>query len=252
MRKSPLFIGMLSLTAALIIGCNDSKSTRTLIDTKALYEISASDKLIIHIEDGADDSSENQLNETTDSNNTSPMPNITANGQTDFVKVHVGEPVFFSSEGSVDQDGEIVKYIWTDMDNNVLSTDPDFTRIFYAPAVYEKTLTVVDDKNGIAQQRICILADIEKEDIPLIAHTGPDIVTRANLPVVVEGRAICKTGNFSYEWREGDNILANTQRLGYLFDEWVHYVTFKITDNDTGMYAMHTMKITVKPALETE
>ena len=254
MQRRPLFISLLSLTAILTIGCNDAKSTRALVDTKALYQVSASDTLIIHIEDdgqngeGSEDNN-TQQNEAEESNQP-PEANVTANGHTDFVQVHVGEPVFFSSEGSHDPDGRIVKYIWTDMDENVLSTDENFTRTFYVPAIYEKTLTVIDDKNASAQRRVCILADITPADIALIAHAGPDVITNTNTHVVIEGRAVCKTGDFSYEWREGEVLLSESAILDHVFTEGEHMVTLKVTDNTTGKYALDSVKITVKPASE--
>ena len=262
MQKRVWSFSLAALVALSISGCNNgSTHNERALDTKALYEVAANDKLVIHIEDdnpqidpdGSTDAEDNgNGDDTTADTETPPHENqppvaiAHANEGTAFINVHVGDPVFFTSEGSNDPDGKIEKYIWTDMDDNVLSTDANFTRTFCVPAIYEKTLTVIDDKNASSHARVCILADITRADIALIAHAGPDIVTDAGTPVTIEGRAICKTGDFSYAWYENGELLSENATLYRLFNPGRHEVTLKITDNATGMYALDRVVVTVK------
>jgi hypothetical protein len=253
MQQRLVKLSLVALLAVTIAGCGNNTHNDRSLDTKSLYEVAANDKLVIHIENdkpgtGTNSTTADDKNSSTEETNQPPVAVVHANDGTDFISVHVGEPVFFSSEGSHDPDGQIAKYIWTDMDDNVLSTDANFTRTFYVPAIYEKTLTVTDDKNSSAYARVCILADITQSDINLIAHAGPDIYTKENTPVTINGRAICKTGDFSYEWKEGDEVLSESATLSRIFSVGRHKVYFKITDNSTGMYAVDTVIITVKPA----
>jgi hypothetical protein len=239
-----------------ITGCGSNSHESRMLATNAVYEIAASDTLIIHIEDknGSNDTNgsvmpDNNATEEPGSQNESPIAVVHANGGQQYVSVHVGEPVFFTSEGSYDPDGTITRYIWTDMDDNVLSTDANFTRTFYSPAIYEKTLTVTDDKNASAYARVCILADITPTDIALIAHAGPDIFTTAGTPVSIEGRAICKSGDFSYAWYEVGSLLSSEATLHHIFGTGTHTLHFRVTDNATGMYAVDSVTIHVADAV---
>ncbi len=251
MQKGLLTTGLFSLAALMLIGCGNGTKTARALDTKSIFAV-AGDKLLIHIEDGNSsapaDGSDNTDNGTLTGLNKLPVASVKANGTSGYLMVHTGEPVLFTAEGSYDPDGSIAHYIWSDMDANILSTDANFTRTFYKPAVYEKTLTVVDDQNGAAQAHVCVLADITPEDIPLIAQAGPDIVTTADKAVTVTGHAVCKEGDFEYQWSEGEQILSEDATLGYLFGVGEHIVRFRVTDKATGMYAVDTLKITVLPS----
>lgn len=248
-------LSLVTLAALTFYGCGSGTHENRSLGTKALYQVAANDKLVIRIEDGegnggsltpgGDDITQNGASQGEESG---PVAVATANGTDGFVHVHVGEPVLFSSGGTYDPDGEIVSYIWSDMDANVLSTDANFTRVFYEKAVYEKILTVIDDHNRAASARVCILADITADEIPLIADAGPDIVTAADIPVQITGHVVCKRGDFSYAWYEGEALLSEDAALNRLLAPGRHTLTFKVTDNATGMYALDSVVVTVEAA----
>jgi PKD repeat protein len=61
----------------------------------------------------------------------------------------VAEPIEFNASQSQDPDGDIVKYVWSFGDDDVIEeTDPLITHTYYKPDDYVVTLTVVDE-NGI-------------------------------------------------------------------------------------------------------
>ncbi len=253
MRTSSLVASLLTLSTLLLsAGCNGSKSTRALVDTKSIYQVSASDTLTIHIEDApSDDANESaapQENQpgTSVPSDLPPVVEVTANGGSHFVTVHTGEPVHFSAASSYDPDGEIVQYIWTDMDHNVLSSDINFTRTFYEPAVYEKTVTAIDNQGNATRQQICVLADITPEDIPLMANAGPDIVVPEGTPVSITGHVVCKEGQFEYEWHENGILLSSDATLNHTFTPGVHYAILRVHDLQNDTYAFDETVITVR------
>jgi len=243
---------VVSLGALLLLGCtgeNNSYSQQSITQLGTMENA----KLVLKI-DAAD---QKQPQETVETNSTNTQPtNIlptavaTANGKVGFITTTTGETVYFDSNESTDIDGNIISYIWTDMDHNILSKDPNFKRAFYYSGIYEKTLSITDDKGGVARDRICILVDITKDEIPMMANAGPDIVTTPNTNITLEGRVICKDGNFSYSWSENDKVLANTKSFGKTYEEGVHTVVLEIKDNQTGYKAWDTVDITVKAANE--
>ncbi len=255
MKSKILSTTVFTLTSFLIIGCGDTNTTQLSLDTKAFEQDGS--QLTIRIEDAeqntVEDSNSSDANQNIPQTNKAPVASITTvidgneNNET-FIDIHVGTPVLFSGETSSDSDGNITTYIWTDMDNNILSSDINFTRTFYAPGVYEKTLTVIDDDGEYSQSHICILADYDKNDIPLIAYTTPNMIVTEGTPVPLSGHAVCKTGNFSYEWSENGEVLSNEQNTELIFETGEHDVLLTITDNDTGMKAYKIVKITVNPA----
>ncbi len=250
---SSLIFPVLAIT--VLTGCGENGSLSPL-DTKS---VSGNAQLTIRIEG----SQTQQAADTNDTQtgaipheNQAPVAKITTvtGGQTatdDFIYIHAGDTVTFSGQMSNDTDGNITTYIWSDMDNNVLSTDVNFTRTFYDATVYEKTLTLIDDKGAFSQQRVCVLADITPDAIPLMANAGPDLVVAEGTVVPLRGHVTCKNGNYSYAWSENGKAFAQTQNVEQTFTPGVHEILLTVTDNQTGAKAYDTAKITVTPAPET-
>jgi len=250
MKTSFISGTFISLCTVLMIGCGGN-TTETLV-TKSLLSTDNS-QLIIHI-DPNDAQYQQEVaqeeGEETPHENQAPVAVVKGNGEQKYLDIHIGEPVFFDSSESSDPDGQITKYVWTDMDYNVLSTDVNFTRTFYKAGIYEKTLTIADDQGAISHDRICILADITAEQIPMIANAGPDMVVPENFRVTLAGRVICIEGDYSYEWKENNELLSQEATFQKMFDAGIHEVMLKITDNETGHMAYDTITITVTPADE--
>ncbi len=227
-----------ALVAFMLAGCdsNNSASSTTL----ALNSTTVNDTLVIKVDDN-----NNNLQETGTSINMPPVAVATANGETMYVNVNIGEPVFFDANESYDPDGEIIQYVWSSPDNTIISTDSNFTQTFCTASAYEATLTVIDDQNSSSQARICVLAGIDPQELELIADAGNNILTDVNTTVTLEGHAVCKTGDFSYLWKEGNNTIGTGASVTYQFTEGEHCITFEITDNETGETASDNVLITV-------
>ncbi len=254
--KSKIFsLAALSLTNFFINGCGDTTGTQTAIQTKGLYPDGS--QLTIRIDDNGQNNLEDSNSSNTNKNvphvNKAPIASIVTvtdgnENNTNFVDINVGTPVLFSAKNSYDSDGNITAYIWTDMDNNILSTDINFIRTFYKAGVYEKTLTVFDSEGAYAQARVCILADYNIEDIPLIASPNADMIVTEGTKVPLRGHAVCKSGNFSYSWSENDQVLSTEQNADILLEKGEHNILFTIIDNDTGHKAFKIVHITVNPS----
>ncbi len=242
MKTSTLFhTTILSLGTFVLLGCGGGKSTNmTPLSPLGTTENS---RLILKIDN-------EPIVLETNNTNFAPTAVATANGKKGYVNVATGEIVSFDSNASEDKDGNIISYLWTDMDYNILSTDSNFTRIFYQSGIYEKTLSVVDDKGNISNDRVCILVDIDKEDIEMIANAGADIKTYPDTNVTLDARVVCKDGNYTYEWSENGEILSTEKRFTKTYDEGTHDILVKITDNDNNHAAWDTVSVTVLPLEE--
>ena len=184
----------------------------------------------------------------TDANDTHQAPTVvaTANNFATFTTTTINTPVNFDANVS-NTDANITSYTWTDMDGNVLSQDKNFTRTFYENGIYEKTLTVLDDKNATSFDRVCVLVGITQTDIPLIATAGLDVTTQADKNVTLTGRVICKDGNYTYNWSEDGTTLANSATFTKAYAEGTHNVLLKVTDENNNS-AWDAVQINATPA----
>ncbi len=179
------------------------------------------------------------------SGNIKPEANATAN-QEKILVAKKGEPVLFSAEGSKDVDGNITQYIWTNLDNKIVSNDINFTEKFCDSGFFEKTLTVVDNEGAYDQDRVCVLICMSEEDVPLTANAGPDIVVQGDANVTLSGHVVCKPGDYSYEWKEGDDVLSTEAEAKHQFTTGKHKVILTVTDNETGETACDKVIVTVE------
>ena len=76
--------------------------------------------------------------------NKAPKAKATANPK----KVLEGEVVLFDGSASSDSDGDIVSYVWSDEEANILSTEQSFSHSFSVKGKHTITLKVTDDEGA--------------------------------------------------------------------------------------------------------
>jgi len=246
-------VTFLSTTMAFLIGCGNNNDLETKSTT-----IQDPSRLVIQIDDNtiekqgnlsAENTPENQEDTKVSKNdNIAPTAIATANNEINYLFIHKGDEVFFDGTQSYDEDGEITYYVWTDMDNNIVTNKKSFSETFNKSAVYEKTLTVFDNNGATDQSRVCVAVDIEEKDIPLMANAGSDMIVPEGYAVILNGHAVCKKGNFTYEWSENNNVIATGETATKVFEPGEHRVLLTVTDTQTGMEAYDTVFITVNPS----
>ncbi len=241
---------LMSTAIAFLLGCSNNSSS---LETKNQKSQDPT-KLVIQIDGNTIEKQGNlsvkttpESKPTSDGTNIAPTAIATANDQIDYLQVHAGDEVFFDGTQSYDEDGKIIHYVWTDIDNNIVTNKKSFTETFDKAAIYEKTLTVFDDKGATSQARVCVAVDIEEQDIPLMANAGSDMIVPEGYSVVLNGHAVCKNGNYSYEWSENNEVIAKGATVTKVFTPGEHHILLTVTDTETGLEAYDTVNITVNP-----
>ena len=104
------------------------------------------------------------------------------------------------------------------------------------------------DTNNSAQSVTITDNSILSQNINPIANAGADITIEVNQSVVLIGTGMDMDGNItSYEWKNGNSILATTAMLNYTPTVvGVDTLIFSVTDND-GATSTDTVTVTVKP-----
>ncbi|MCH9813775.1 MAG: PKD domain-containing protein [Epsilonproteobacteria bacterium] len=230
--SSTLKYSLLALGAATLIGCGGSSTSTT------------SDTTINTAQTAVKTPTPSQLGLTVLGNS---APTAVANQGIGTLEVNTSTNVQFTGSDSNDSDGNITAYLWTDMDNNILSTEADFNRTFYIPGIYEKTLTVMDDQNATAFQRLCLLVGIDQTEIPLIAKAGLDQNVTEDDNVTLSGRAVCRDTNLTYAWVEDGNVTDTNKTFTKSdFSIGTHVLEFRVYDENQN-YAWDSLTLTVNP-----
>jgi RHS repeat-associated protein len=81
-----------------------------------------------------------------------PEANINVSATT----INSGEAVTFDATNSSDTDGEIVSYLWTDENLNILSSEKTFTKSFNTQGEYKITLSVEDNDGQTSSKDVTI------------------------------------------------------------------------------------------------
>lgn len=166
------------------------------------------------------------------------VPNIVptaiayANDSLEMIKIATCESVHFDGSSSYDPDGndQNLSYMWSDMNSTIMSNEKSFTHRYDKKGIYETTLVVTDEQNLTANERVCVLVNIDEDDIPLIARAGEDIEINSDKKVSLSGRGICRDDIAKYEWKEGDNLLSLESSFDISFEAGEHTLILTIED----------------------
>jgi len=159
-----------------------------------------------------------------------------------------GELVGLNASGSIDTDGTIISYEWSDGQNTLLGVAVEFS---FPVGNHTVTLTVTDDKGAIAVDRVVVT--INPNQLP-IANAGVDQTLVDVDNNTFEFITLTSLGSsdpdgeiVAYEWKEGGNILGSNATITSAFDVGEHPVTLSIID-DGGAISTDTVLISVKGA----
>lgn len=161
-----------------------------------------------------------------------PKAIVQVSGNTKITKTATSKLIQFDAKSSYDPDGndQNLLYRWINMDSNIISDKKSFIHKYDKKGLYETTLLVTDAQNLTAIDRICVLVDIDKNDIPLIVQTGEDQKVNANEKVSLTGRAVCRDDIAKYEWREGEKLLSTKANFTSTFKAGKHTLVLTIED----------------------
>jgi len=157
-----------------------------------------------------------------------------------------GELVGLNASGSIDTDGTIISYEWSDGKNTLLGVAVEFS---FPIGNHTVILTVTDDKGAIAIDQVVVTINPNQ---PPIANAGVDqtlvdvdnntfeVITLTGL-----GSSDPDGEIVAYEWKEGGNILGSTAAITSVFDVGEHLVTLSVID-EGGAISTDTVLVSVK------
>ena len=178
---------------------------------------------------------------------TSMPPIAVANDSVGFIEIPPCSTVHFSSDGSTDPDGndENLTFKWTGIHSCTMSDESSFDHKFGKKGLYETTLTVTDEQNLTAIDRICVLVGINESEIPLIADAGVDQEIGSDQNVTLSGRAVCRDDVASFQWREGHTVVSNESTFSSDLPLGQHILNLIIEDF-AGKKAYDSVVVTIK------
>ncbi|AWZ49085.1 collagenase [Clostridiaceae bacterium 14S0207] len=142
----------------------------------------------------------------------------------------------FSSEGSQDVDGKIVKYEW-DFGDGSKSSEANPRHIYKEVGEYTIKLKVTDDKgeSSTAVSTVTV-KDISENNLPIVKIGGPyQGFNNQKIGFYSNGTRDEDGEIKSYEWNFGDGSKSNEANPIHVYKEPGNYtVTLKVTDNLGG------------------
>jgi chitodextrinase len=167
--------------------------------------------------------------------NKPPIPNLTASD----VTINAQEVVIFSANGSVDKDGEIVRYYW-DFDDETNATGRYTEHRFEEGGNYTIVLIITDNDGKKAVQTITIhVNELPIPDIYIAtqpAYIHEEVLFYANFSSDPDGFIT------SYHWDFGDGTNYNGTIASHRYSEKKNFnVTLTVTDNEGAKAATHVM-----------
>jgi PKD repeat protein len=165
------------------------------------------------------------------------------------------QPVYFSSTGSYDPDGEITEYLW-DFGDGQLSTDQSPSHIYLAENTYNVTLTVVDNDGIVVSDSTTCRIDsasfptpintiipnkepIAKGNGPYIGFTNCEILFSSNNSYDVDGEIV------EYLWGFGDGGTSAEANPSHIYEEPGNYDVFLIVIDNEGKEGKYYTTCTV-------
>ena len=174
-------------------------------------------------------------------------PVVVVNDGIGLIYVDPCDTVTLTSVGTYDPDGddENLSYQWTSIHGCPMSTESTFEHRFGEVGAYEATLTVTDEQNLTAFDRLCVLVGIDESEIPLIADAGADFEVNGEQNVTVSGHAVCRDESIEYKWMENGEIISNSPTFSKIFSEGSHELKLTIEDL-AGNKTCDSVVVTVK------
>ena len=175
-------------------------------------------------------------------------PVVVVNDGIGLIKLNPCNPtVTLTSEGTYDPDGndENLTYKWTSVHGSPMSTESTFEHKFCGVGAYEATLTVTDEQNLTASDRLCVLVGIDESEIPLIADAGADFEVNGEQNVTISGHAVCRDESIDYKWIENGEIISHSPTFSKIFSEGSHKLKLIIEDI-AGNKTCDSVVVTVK------
>jgi hypothetical protein len=192
------------------------------------------------------------------------------------VEVAVGEKAILSGAGSVDPDGDPLKYQWEQIGGTVvdLSNPNSVEAEFTAPSVEENTtltfeLTVDDGRGGTDTDSMNVNVNVKNNNVELnepptaVADASPKTVTAEGTEVTLDGSRSTDPDDDSlaYKWEQIDGPsvgLSNADEATSTFDTALEIeedttLTFELTvDDGRGGSDTDTVNILLKAAGEQQ
>ncbi len=178
----------------------------------------------------------------------SGAPNATpvANAGVDQ-NAYLGLPVIFDASNSVDSDGSIVAYEWTE-GSTLLSQNQSFAFSDLTTGVHLVTLVVTDDGGASSSDEIEITVEIPS-NYPPIANAGVDqnVIVGQTVNFDASNSTDSDGTIVTYKWKEGSSVLSQNQSFSdNSFSVGTHIITLTVTD-DGGDSDSDELEITVEP-----
>jgi hypothetical protein len=170
-------------------------------------------------------------------------PVAVANDGVGIIEIPPCSIVHFTSEDNGNDDN--ITYSWTSMHSQLMSNKSSFDHKFGKKGLYETTLTVTDEQNLTAMDRVCILVGINESEIPLVADAGADEEIGSEQNVTLTGRAVCRYDVASFQWKEGNTIISNEAIFSSNLPLGKHTLKLIIEDF-AGKKAYDSVVVTVK------
>ncbi|MFC1925706.1 PKD domain-containing protein [Chloroflexota bacterium] len=154
-----------------------------------------------------------------------------------------GSSVTLDASGSIDSDGTIVAYKWTE-GATVLNNSSSFSQVF---AIGEHTITLeVTDDDGLTGTDTVLVKVNPKQ--PPVADAGGNQNVKDGTAASLNASGSYDTDGtiVSYKWSEGGTVLSNSISFNKVFALGDHTLTLEITDDD-GLTGTDTVLIKVQP-----
>lgn len=171
-----------------------------------------------------------------------------------------GQPVFFSSAGSVDPDGFIVSYNWTFSDRSQIIVGGNTTGIehtFATPGLYDAALTVTDSSSlrGFTHVTVNVVSNVTDEppfaDF-LIRVPNPGQPIRTGQFVTFDASPSFDPDGFiqSYSWSFGDGFIGFGEIVNHSYNNPGNFTVVLTVTDSSGKSATAQHAVTVEQAVQ--
>jgi PKD repeat protein len=148
----------------------------------------------------------------------------------------VGQVLTFHNNGSSDPDGDPLTYAWTFSDGGA-ANGPSTTHAFSAEGSYTATLTVSDNRGGIASASLTVTISLAPNQPPVAVITGPAVGTVNQALTFNAGSSSDPDGDpLTYAWSFSEGGTASGPTTTRTYGAVGSYtVTLTVSDNQGGV-----------------